>query len=164
MILFKDLKPGMEVYLFNRNEMSMRSARVEDVTPPHMSTNPRNIGSGKLVVDLSVNIDNTSFKYEVPDYTGKAYTETLTIITDLTMALNEIRDIKATIDNRLASVELDKTNSEKCSKLLEEWDPIFKQQQQTEHRFNSLEKRVDDMGSSLSKMLGMMEDLHHKLS
>ena len=62
-MLFKDIKQGYPLYIFDRNTVTIKTATVSSVSFPHISNQP----TAGMVVDVTVTIDGNSQQYEIKD-------------------------------------------------------------------------------------------------
>lgn len=150
---FKDLKDGYPIYLFDRSSLSVQTGRVTSVTTPHASSKPgatlANLG---LVVDVVVNIDGKSFSYEVKDNSENAYIDTTLLTSNVDIVVNEIKAIKNNSEETIKSIDKHKANIEKCTALLSEFDPIYREKKETDDKINSLAQTVANLAAIVEKL------------
>ena len=150
-MLFKDVKQGYPLYIFDRSSVSVRTASVSAVSFPHLSNKPN---SG-MVVDVTVNIDGNSQQYEIRDTSECAYVGTIMLSPNVESVLNEIRTLKAQSEEAIKLVDKHKENIAKCTTLLAEFDPVYKEKQATEERLS----RIED---SIGKLTTIIENMNTK--
>lgn len=150
---FKDLKDAYLVYLFDRNNVSIKTGRVTSVTTPHMSTKPgATLANTGLVVDVIVTIDGKSYSYEVKENAESAYIDTTLFTSNIDIVVNELKIIKANSEEALKSIDKHKSNIEKCTNLLSEFDPIYKEKKETDDKINTLTQTVANLTAIVEKL------------
>lgn len=138
---FKDIKSGFVVHLLDRANLKYEEGKVT-ASVSHADIKPGNYG--KILVDVTIETtDGKKNTYEVSDIEQVAYAGTLMISTDKQCVLAEIRNIKSQAEDALKMVEEQKAKIKKCSELMEQLDTDFKERQQTEQRFKTLEEKMD---------------------
>lgn len=144
-MVFKEVKSGDSIYIFNRDAQSVKTAQVVNVSPSHISgginstpvANPfQNVN---MVVDITVDIDGNKQQYECKDTSEQAYAGVLMITPNINNLLSEIRSLKATSDSIIASIDKHHTIVDNCTALLTEYDPAYKEKQETENRLDKME-------------------------
>ena len=151
---FKDLKTGYPVYLFDRDAVSVTPAKVVEVTPPHFDNHYGN--PTEMVVDLKIEVDGKIRTYTFKDGTEVGYLNNLVIATSCEGFLREVGALKMQSEQFLAKKETYEDNIKKCNEIYAKYSPEFKQKQENEERFNSLEssvKSIQDMVQNLIKEL-----------
>lgn len=158
-MLFKDLKPGNELYILDKEKVEVQKGTVNNITPPHVSTQPGVLG---MFVDVSVNVGGTPKLYVLNENGVTAYAENnnnTVITTDVNNILNEIKGIKIQTENILKNIDKYKENVQKCDSLLAELDPVFKKEQANELRFSKLEEAVANQSKTNSEIKEMLTKL-----
>jgi ornithine cyclodeaminase/alanine dehydrogenase-like protein (mu-crystallin family) len=147
-MLFKDVKQGYPLYIFDRSSVSVRTASVSAVSFPHLSSKPN---SG-MVVDVTINIDGNSQQYEIRDTSECAYVGTIMLSPNVESVLNEIRTLKAQSEEAIKLVDKHKENIAKCTTLLTEFDPVYKEKQATEERLSRIENSIGKLTTIIENM------------
>lgn len=156
-MLFKDLKCGFPIHLFDRATRQYKQGKVMSVSPPHpdldttkkpsmMPVMPGMPNYNKLYVDVSIQTeDGTQNTYSVVDTEQSAYNNTLVISCSKESVINEVNALKSQAEDVLGKVpEFEKT-VEDCNKLLESLDTSFREQQATEKRLSRLEEGMAEI-------------------
>lgn len=138
---FKDVKSGFMVHLFDRANLTYEEAKVTNAVS-HADVKPGNYG--KILVDLTIETsDGKKNTYEVADSEQVAYAGTLMIAVGKDCVLAELRNIKGQAEDAIKRVEQQKQTVARCSELLEQLDTAFKEKQENEQRFKTLEDKLD---------------------
>lgn len=88
----------------------------------------------------------------------------LILSTDKMSLASEIEAMKNTAEQVLASVDHQKRVLEKSSSLLAELNPVYKEKQETEKRFSTIEKTVTGVKGSVDELKKMMAEFINKMS
>lgn len=140
-MLFKDVKQGYPLYIFDRNNVSIKTGNVTAVSFPHISTK---VNSG-MVVDVTVNIDGASQQYEIKDVSECAYVGTTMLSPNIDSVLNEVKVVKAQSEEIIKSIDKHQETINKCAALLAEFDPAYKEKRVNEERLNRIEKSIEKL-------------------
>lgn len=90
-MLFKDLKNGFPVYIYDRNQIEVSQGKVVNVSMPHIDKGTFNM-QANMVVDITIENKGCPTTYTFKDNTETGYTDSLVITTD---KANIIREIEA---------------------------------------------------------------------
>lgn len=139
-MMFKELKSGYPIYLFDRASLRYEQAKVMNVQPNYQA------GYGKMEVNVTIQTkDGKQNTYSVVDTEQSAYANTLLIATNKDCVVNEVNALKSTSEEVLSKVDEHKRIVEECGKLLAELDTTFRDQQQTEKRLSNLEDTMQEI-------------------
>ncbi len=139
-MMFKELKSGYPIYLFDRASLKYEQAKVMSALPNYQAS------YGKLEVNVTIQTkDGKQNTYSVADTEQSAYANTLLIATSKDCVVNEVNALKSTSEEVLNKVNEHKRIVEECGKLLAELDTTFRDQQQTEKRLSSLEDTMQEI-------------------
>lgn len=147
-MLFKDIKQGYPLYIFDRSDVSVKTGNVASVSFPHISAKP----NGGMVVDVTINIEGNSQQYEIRDTSECAYVGTTMLTPNVESVLNEVRMLKAQSEEVIKSIDKHKDNIVKCAALLSELDPVYKEKQANEKRLSRIEDSIDRLTTIIEKM------------
>lgn len=147
-MLFKDVKQGYPLYIFDRNTVTIKTATVSSVSFPHISSQP----TSGMVVDVTVNIDGNSQQYEIKDSSECAYVGTTMLSPNIGNILNEVRVFKSQSEEALKLIDKHKESIEKCASLLTEYDPVYKDKQANEQRLTKIESSIEKLTTLLERM------------
>lgn len=151
-MLFKDLKQNYPVYILDKQELTLTQGKVTSVSFPRMNTN-QSIGKVEMVVDVSIEANNKTATYTIPENLAITYTGNLVLSTDKLGLSGEIEAMKNTAEQLLASVDKQKDILAKSTALLAELNPIYKDKQETEARFNKMESSISEMKDMIASFI-----------
>lgn len=158
---FKEINKGGLVYMLDRNTMTVTKGTVQAVSLPRYDvagTTPSSLG---MVMDVTIQADGNSGQYVVKDTAETVYANDgrLLITPNINNVLTELRYIKTQSEDVISSIDKHKDTVDKCSKLLEELDPVFKKDQATEKRFVELEQAISKLSDSNDKITEILTKL-----
>ena len=140
-MMFKELKSGYPIYLFDRASLRYEQAKVMIAQPNYQPTT-----IGKLETNITVQTkDGKQNTYSVTDSEQAAYAGTLLIASNKEAVINEINILKSNSEEVLNKVEEHKHIVSECGKLLAELDTTFRDQQRTNERLDNLENKLDEI-------------------
>lgn len=145
---FKDIKPGYPIYIFDRNNITVKQYKVLNVSTPHFDSKNYTVGT-KMVVDVTVGTETSSKTYTLKEDTDTGYTDTLVITTDKCNIVREVEMAKAQSEEILSQVDAHKTKVEKYTQILADFNPAVKEKQEIDKRFGKLETSIDEIKSML---------------
>lgn len=147
---FRELKSGYPVHLLDRTALIYRQGKVMSVGIPHADLQPGNYG--KMLVDVCIQTpDGKSNTYSVCDTEQTAYAGNLLLSCSKECVTNEVRAIKAQTEDALAKVADAQKTIDNCKALLEELDTAYKDRQETEKRFQTIEEKMDRILSAINR-------------
>lgn len=158
-MLFKDLKNGFPVFIYNRETIEFIQARVVgDVQPPHIDNNFR---SGQplntsLVVDVPIEMNGTSRVYTFKDNTEIGYTGNLVIATDRSQVLREVEAATIESEDHIKKTPFHEARLEKLKKLSADLNPAIKERQAIEDRFSAIEKANNASAEKINNIETML--------
>lgn len=150
-MLFKDLKSGYPIYIFDRDKVTFNQVKVLDVTPPHFD---RNFSTTEMVVDVTIEGFNKPYTFK--DSTDTGYLNNIVISTDREKGIKEVEALKVQSEQVLSKKETYESNIEKCSNILSQFSPAFKEKKENEERFSKLEDSVNELKNMIS---GLVKEL-----
>lgn len=140
-MMFKELKSGYPIYLFDRASLKYEQAKVMNAQPNFQPTT-----IGKLETNITVQTkDGKQNTYSVTDSEQAAYAGTLLVAATKEAVINEINILKSNSEEVLNKVEEHKHIVSECGKLLAELDTTFRDQQRTNERLDNLENKLDEI-------------------
>ena len=140
-MMFKELKSGYPIYLFDRASLRYEQAKVMSAQPNYQPTT-----IGKLETNITVQTkDGKQNTYSVTDSEQAAYAGTLLIASNKEAVINEVNILKSNSEEVLNKVEEHKHIVSECGKLLSELDTTFRDQQRTNERLDKLENKLDEI-------------------
>lgn len=153
-MLFKELKSGYPIFLFDRTNLEVTQGKVVNVSPSHLDTHYGN--PTEMVVDLTVDVGGQTTTYTFKDSTEVGYAKNLVISSGRDVILREVEIVKTQAEQALAQVDSHKVAVEKCSQILSEFNPALKEKKETDERFSKLEGSVGELKDMI---MGLVKEL-----
>ena len=148
---FKELKSGYSVFLFDKRRVDINQGKIITVGIPHLD--PHFTNSLEMFVDITVNVNDNIKSFTLKDNTEVGYTNDLVISTNKDIIIREVEALKAQSEEALSLIDTYKSNIEKCTNLLAEFNPAYKEKQETDKRFLKLESSISDMKKMLENLI-----------
>lgn len=149
-MMFKDAQVGMPIYIFDRNDLCMKTEKISSVVPPHFDAN---MPSGKMAVDITC---DSLQKYAIEDCICTAYFNNCAISLDKEAILREIELMKNNSEIALAETARHEEIVDKCTQLLVENNPALREKCENEKRFNSIENSIGELKSMVETFIQKM--------
>lgn len=150
-MLFKDLKAGYYIFLFNKKTHEAFQCRVtRDVGMPHYDSNSGN--TQYKVVDVEVDFNGTPRIYTFNENSETGYTSELTISTVKENITREIEAIIINYEEDLKLVDHKKQGVAKCKEILASWDSSYREKKENEERLSKLEENMNTLINSVNKL------------
>ena len=157
---FKELKKGFPVFILNTDTIEYYQGRVnQDATPPRVGS----IIGGSMVVDVSIESNNATKIWTLPADQKVAEMQNdsnVIISTDKNTIIAMIKSINQECENYLQGIDIKKKKLKLTKDLIAELDVVYKQQQQTEERFDKIEKAIGE----IHQQLGSVKTMENTLS
>lgn len=154
-MLFKDLKKGYPIYVFDRTEVSVTQGKViNDVGLPHVDSHYGN--PMEMIVDVTVEVNGQVKTYAFKEGTDTGYVNSLVISTGRDTILREVEALKTQAEQELSKRETYESNVKKCSIILSEFNPVFKEKKETEERFTKVENSIGELKDMIK---GLVKEL-----
>lgn len=150
-MLFKELKAGYSIFIFDKVNAVFTTANVTNVTPPHYDPH---YSPTQMVVDVFV--ENTQKPYSIPDGIDTCFQSNLIISTDRDKILREVEALQDQAQKIWDNRETYREFAEKCAGIRAEHSPEFKEKRENEERFNKLEDSVNDLKDMIK---GLVKEL-----
>lgn len=138
-MMFKDIKQGDAIYLFDRNNISIQTGKVTAVNPSHAG---KYNNTFDMVVDLTIDVDGTMQTYTFKDSNEVSYAGQIMISPNIDSVLKEIKQTKNQSEDALKSVDKNREIVEKCTNLIAEFDPVYKERKENDQRYSKLENEI----------------------
>lgn len=149
MVLFKDVKEGQTIYLFNRNNAEYMEGVVSTVpTAPHYVPN-----QAVLMTDVSIRLEDSEKVYSIPENLSLTYAGDWCLATAQQDLLREIELLDAKAEKTINDVPRLEHIREKCKKLKLDLNPQLKAQMDNEKRFEKIEKNMEDISSMFKEFM-----------
>lgn len=151
-MLFKDLKSGYPIYIFDRDKVTFTQTKVLSVNPPHFDNHYGN--PTEMVVDVT--IEGMPKPYTFKENTDTGYLNNLVITTERDKALLEVENLQAQSEQAWNKRGTYKEIADKCAQIRAEFSPAFKEKKETEERFSKLEGSVSELKDMIK---GLVKEL-----
>lgn len=138
-MIFKDVKQGDAIYLFDRNNISVQTGKVTAVTGSHAG---KYNNVFEMVVDITVNTDGNTQTYTFKDSNEVSYNGQIMLTPNKENVVREVKQLKSQAEDVLNNVEKSKETISKCSTLIAEFDPIYKERKENDERYSKLESEI----------------------
>lgn len=149
---FKELKKGFPVYIINKDTVEYSQGKVaQDATPPRLNT----VFGQPMITDVSIESNGITKIWTLPADQKVAEMQTdsnIIISTDKSAIIAMVKNIQTECETYLQGVELNQKRLETSKKLIAELDVTYKQQQQTEERFNRIEESIAGINGTVSSL------------
>lgn len=151
-MLFKDLKSGYPIYIFDRDKVTFTQTKVLSVNPPHFDNHYGN--PTEMAVDVT--IEGMPKPYTFKENTDTGYSDNLVITTERDKALLEVENLQAQSEQAWNKRDTYKEIADKCAQIRAEFSPAFKEKKETEERFSKLEGSVSELKDMIK---GLVKEL-----
>ena len=162
--MFKDLRPGYPVYVFDRKAIAASQGKIVRVSEPYCETPKQETSfsmpvaqSTQRVVDVTIEREGRTATFVICENLEVAYAGDLTISTNKAGITREIEVLKVQSQEAVASVEHHKAVIEKCTDLLGEWDTDYRDRAATEKRLAGVEDSVRNIEKLLKELTATKE-------
>lgn len=159
MLQFKDIKQNCPVYLFNKTDVAVTQGKVTSASFPKMEYNPQT-GQQQMMITFGIECEGKNSTYGIPENSSVVNAGDVVIATDKSLLLSEVETLNNNAVQFLESVdsmiERQKQVREKCEILMSELNPIYKERQETEKRFNAIESKFSSMEQTVNGMKEML--------
>lgn len=151
---FKEIKQGYPVYILDKAQLTTRQGKVT-ATTQHLGTG---IGTftqaqGQLMVDVTIEDGGKATIYTIPENLSVTFAGDTVLSTSQQGLSSEVERMKGEAERVLASVERQKTVIERSGELLAQLNPQYREKQETEKRFHSIEGEIGSVKSMVQKLL-----------
>lgn len=153
-MIFRDLKAGFPIYLFDRASRKFKQGKVtsnpcpdfENGKPNVMAAMPGmpNYGARNVKVNVQTE-DGKQSIYSVVDTEQTAYSDTLVISCSKESIINEVNALKNQANDIINKMPDFEQTVKDCDQLLSELDTTFRDQQKTNERLNQMESKLDEI-------------------
>lgn len=142
-MLFKELRQGDVLYMFDSKKIELKMENVISVSPPHPDAN----NLARMVVDVSLT-NSPAFQFLSNESVGCA--GDLTVSTDKTCILREVEAQKSNREMLIAKSDTMKEQIPILDAIIEQLSPERQEKKQTEERMAKLE-------DGIASLKGMVE-------
>lgn len=144
-MLFKDLKVGDTLYLFNKNNINLLMEKVVSVSAPRVDSN---IAMG-MVVDISI----SNKTYTMKESSDICYTGNFIISSDRNSILREVESQKANNEALIAREEILKAEQPKLDSIIDQLAPERKERKEQEERMHRMEKQLGALTNMVEQLI-----------
>lgn len=147
MIQFKDIRAGHTIYLLDKTTIEYTEAKVDGVRPPYFAPNGV---SAQKVVDITLSVKDSLKTYVLAENATVSYADTLMLSTDKQQVTLEVQSLRGTAEAAVKAYDSNVATVEKCDRVLEQLDQSIAEKRETERRFASLERKLNELISKLT--------------
>lgn len=140
-MIFRDIKQHNKVYILDKVNVTIDEGIVTAVGIPQPNL------EGKIVIDVTINVKDKQATYTIPEQLSVTRANN----TDQKDLIQELETMKTNAKLIIDSVDTQKTILQKADKLLLELNPILKEKQQNEQRFNKIEDSLSQIAKLMEK-------------
>ena len=153
-MIFKDLKAGFPVFLFDRATRKFKQGKVMNAPSPDFENGKQNVMAAMPGMpnygarNVKVNVQTEDGKqsiYSVVDTEQTAYSDTLVISCSKESIINEVNALKNQANDIINKMPDFKQTVKDCDQLLSELDTSFRDQQRTNQRLDNMENKLDEI-------------------
>lgn len=153
-MIFRDLKAGFPIYLFDRASRKFKQGKVMTNPCPDFENGKQNVMAAMPGMpnygarNVKVNVQTEDGKqsiYSVVDTEQTAYSDTLVISCSKENIINEVNALKNQANDILRKMPDFEQTVKDCDNLLSELDTTFRDQQKTNERLNQMESKLDEI-------------------
>lgn len=110
-----------------------------------------------MVVDVTIDAEGVQKTYTIPEGSSVAYAGQLVIASEKGDIVREVESVKASAEEALAKADKYKSDIEKCSGIIGEWDASQAERISQNKRIGEIESEVKSMRSDLQAILGKLD-------
>lgn len=153
-MIFRELKAGFPIYLFDRASRKFKQGKVTTNPCPDFENGKQNViaampgmpnyGARNVKVNVQTE-DGKQSIYSVVDTEQTAYSDTLVISCSKESIINEVNALKNQANDIINKMPDFKQTVKDCDQLLSELDTSFRDQQRTNQRLDNMENKLDEI-------------------
>lgn len=153
-MIFRDLKAGFPIYLFDRASRKIKQGKVTTNPCPDFENGKQNVMAAMPGMpnygarNVKVNVQTEDGKqsiYSVVDTEQTAYSDTLVISCSKENIINEVNALKNQANDIINKMPDFEQTVKDCDQLLSELDTSFRDQQRTNQRLDNMENKLDEI-------------------
>lgn len=148
-MMFKDIKQGDTIYLFDRTNLTIQTGKVTAVGLSHAG---KYNNLFEIVIDITIDVDGSSTTYTFKDSNEVGYAGQIMITPNKDNVIKEVKSLKSQAEDILNSVDKSKETIEKCSQLIAEFDPVYKERKENDARYSKLETEISNIKQMISEL------------
>lgn len=144
-MLFKDLKVGDTLYLFDKNAITLSIEKVVSVSAPHIDAS--------CAIGMLVDVKTAGRSFAMRDTSEICYTDSLIISPDRTAVLREVEAQKANNAALIAREDELKAEQPKLDAVIDQLAPERKERKEHEERIIRVEEKLGTLTEMIELML-----------
>lgn len=152
---FKDIKQNYPVFVLDKKEMTVTIGKATAVGFPRMEMNPKT-GKQEIVVDVTVEANGKTGTYAIPEGLSITYADNIVLSTNQQGLATEIEALQNAAKQYFQMKDYQQKVLDTAPSLLAELNPVYKERQETENRFNKIEGSISEMKELMMKQQEMM--------
>lgn len=137
-MMFRDLKVGDTLYIYDRASIALTAEQVSSVSAPR-------VDKSGMVVDVAVG----NMTYTFRDSSEVGFTPTLVISSDRANLLREVVAHKMGNESQIARVDQLKSELPKLDAVIDQLDPNRKEKKMMEDRLSKIEANLEKLLTNL---------------
>ena len=137
-MMFRDLKAGDTIYLYDRVAIALTTEKVVSDSAPHIDKNNMSVG---MVVDIAV----ANMTYTFKDSSEIGFTSNLAISSDKSNLLREVEVQKASNESQIARVDQLRAELPKLTEIIDQLNPEAKAKKMMEDRLSKIEASLEKL-------------------
>lgn len=162
---FKELRPNNIIHVLDKNDgVAYIQGKVLNVSQPRFDTQQMpqpgampSMQMPQMVVDVTVEANGKTDTYKFPEGGSVAAVGNVLFSTDVAGILREVDATIADCEQYFADKEHKEKAYEQSKRLKSELDSSYKEKQETENRFNTIEQKQEEQGNMLKEILGILK-------
>lgn len=139
-MIFKDLKIGSPFYILSKDDISLKTTKISNITAPHIENKMNSMT--QMVVDITVELNGKPVTYIVPDSSMVTYCGQEILTSDKSQIISELKSIKSINEQTVSMYSTAKENIVKCDNLISELDDVYREKKANDERLSKLENMM----------------------
>ena len=152
---FKEIQQNYPVFVLDKKEMTVTTGKATAVGFPRMEMNPKT-GKQEIVVDVTVEANGKTGTYAIPEGLSITYADNIVLSTNQQGLATEIEALQNAAKQYFQMKDYQQKVLDTAPTLLAELNPVYKERQETENRFNKIEGSISEMKELMMKQQEMM--------
>ena len=148
-MIFKDIKQGDAIYLFDRNDISVQTGKVTAVSGSHAG---KYNNTFEMVVDVTINVNENTQTYTFKDSNEVSYNGQIMITPNRDNIIREVKQLKSQAEDVIKNIDKSKQTIEKCTSLISEFDPVYKERRENDARYSKLESEIASIKEMITNL------------
>lgn len=147
---FKEIKTGSTVYILDKKSFSVSECKVTG-TAPHVGA-VGTLAQGQIMVDVTIDEGGKQREYAIPEHLSVTYAGDKVLSLSKQALAPEVERTTAEAERELALTDWRKEWVSHAPELLAMLNPQYRERQETEKRFQGIEKSVNDVRELVQKL------------